>query len=70
MLYLAHYATNISQYILFVMVIPGIKSFIRVICYEEKKVYMLCTLMSCECFMKYNQGIFCHFISTLMYVGS
>jgi hypothetical protein len=58
---LAHYVTTISQYTLFVMVIPGIKSVIGGIHCKEKNVYMLCTLMSLECFMKYNQDIFCHY---------
>jgi hypothetical protein len=58
---LAHYVTNLSQYIIFVMVIPGIKSFLRVIQHEEKKVYMFSTLLSLECFMKYNKDMFCHY---------
>jgi hypothetical protein len=43
---LGHYITTISQYILFIIVIPGIESFVRVIHCKEKKVYMLCTLIS------------------------
>jgi hypothetical protein len=58
---LSHYVTTLTQYIHFVMVIPGIKSFIRIIQCEEKKVYVFCTLMSIETFMKYNQDIFCHY---------
>ncbi len=58
---LAHYVTNLSQYIVFVMVIPGIKSFLRIIQHEEKKVYIFSTLLSLESFMKYNQDTFCHY---------
>ena len=43
------------------MVIPGIKSFLRIIQHEEKKVYIFSTLLSLESFMKYNQDTFCHY---------
>jgi hypothetical protein len=55
------YEAQINQYIRLIMVIPGIKSFVKVIGCEENNRYMLCTQMSVKTFMKYNLDIFCHY---------
>jgi hypothetical protein len=55
------YEAQINQYIPLIMVIPGIKSFVKVIGCEENNRYMLCTQMSLKTFMKYNLDIFCHY---------
>jgi hypothetical protein len=55
------YVTKLNQYIRFVMVIPSIKSFLKVLHFEDYDRYIVSTLMSLECFMKYNMDIFCHY---------
>jgi hypothetical protein len=55
------YVAQINQYIRFLMVIPGMKSFFKVIGSKDNIRYILCTQMSIETFMKYNLDIFCHY---------
>jgi hypothetical protein len=49
------------QYIHFVMLIQGMKSFIKVLGHQERDRFMLSTLMSLDCFIKYNLDNFCHY---------
>ena len=53
--------TNLHQYIRFVMVIPGMKSFIKIIGHEEHDRYIVCPQMSLGCFVKYNLDNCCHY---------
>jgi hypothetical protein len=53
------YIAEISQYLYFIIIIPGIKSSLRVLGSEGNNRYMY--QMSLETFMKYSLDIFCHY---------
>ncbi len=52
--------TRILEYLRFVLVIPGMKSFLRIMYQQENDRFILCPLMSLECFMQYNRDNYCH----------
>lgn len=58
---LGNNVTTLHQYIRFVMIIPGMKTFLKVLGQEEHDRFILCLLMSLDCFMKFNLDIFCHY---------
>lgn len=52
--------TRLIDYLRFVLVIPGMKSFLCIIFQQDTDRFILCPLMSLECFMQYNRDNYCH----------